>query len=174
MDEEIQAVIQRLLDQQEGRIRPEELLAEAKKDKGSALYRHFEEHGAFDSKRAKEIVGLQIARGLIQRFKVVYHEPEEHKVDPETFRKIITRGSLTRDPAAPAGEQGYVSIERLRSEPENARAAIIREFRTAAHYLNKARTFAKLLDLEAEVEEIHGQVIGFANRVESEAPAQQQ
>lgn len=125
-----------------GRITPEGVYDWAKKNQESALYRALDEHHCWDNKQAAYLYGINVVRGLIRSVRYV-----EHEVKTEVIRVPY----YVRDPEKDPNEQGYVSIQKLRTEEDNAREVILREFRYADAALKRALAVASVLGLEEEV-----------------------
>src|ERR1700741_1494249 len=100
-----------------GVLRPSDVVADAKK-KDSPLHGFF----TWDTRKAAEERWLDQARDLIKS--VYFRVTEEHRTISGPF--------FVRAPDLPSDEQGYTSIDRLRSDPEKARSALIAEFSRVA------------------------------------------
>lgn len=141
--------------EKDGRLTPNAVV-EAAKDKASPLHEFFQ----WDNKKAAEAWRIEQARNLIARAKVVY--TVEHK--------SITAVAYVRDPSAPSGEQGYVSITRLRSDAQAAHEAVAAEFSRAASLLARAKEIAAVLSCKDEVSRIHGEVRDMRDKLNKRPP----
>lgn len=142
-----------------GRLTPDAVVADAK-DKNSPLHDCFE----WDVKKAAHQHWLDQARTLITSIRVV------QKVDTTTVRSVY----YVRDPAASDSEQGYVSVERLRSDKDMAREAIVAEFSRVADMLRRARELAVALDAADDVDTLLTSVVGLRDRLKSEPISKQE
>lgn len=127
------------LEQENGRLTPEDVVASAKK-KDSPLHSFFE----WDIKKAAYAHWLAQARELITTVMVVT------KTETTSIKSVY----YVRDPRCAGGEQGYISTDKLRTNEDLARDVLIAEFSRAGAALVRARTMAKVLSLEAEVENL--------------------
>jgi hypothetical protein len=104
---------------------------------------------------------------------------EEHRID--TARrlmaihvKVVSNGRIlhvplyTRDPEAAAGEQGMVRTMRLKSEPDNARDALVTEMVRVSNMLGRARDLARLLGREKDIVKIEAEVSSFLGSLDSD------
>lgn len=110
-----------------GRLTPEDVLAAAR-DKSSPLHDSFE----WDDDAAAHAYRLDQARGLIRRVRVFVTVAD----------KVLCVPRYTRDPAA-GQDQGYVSHEQLRSEPQTAQAMVAYEISRAYAHLQRAYDLAR-------------------------------
>ena len=122
-----------------GRLTPEVVVEFAKK-KGSPLHDFFE----WDIKKASYANWLAQARQLITSVMVVT------TVEKTTVKSVY----YVRDPRCEAKEQGYVSTDTLRTDVDMAREVLIAEFSRAGAALERARTMAKVLSMDGEVENL--------------------
>jgi hypothetical protein len=141
-----------------GRLTPSDVVRDAR-DPKSPLHSQFE----WDKTKAAQQYWLDQARKLITSVYV--------KVNTEHSRVSVP--FYIRDPAARSSEQGYVSVNRLRTQPEMAREAILAEFARVADILRRARELATVLGSPAEVESLLQGVVGLRQRY-AEAPLAQQ
>lgn len=128
-----------------GRLTPDAVV-EAAKRKDSPLHEFFE----WDVKKAANEYWTQQARDLITSVRVV--------IVTETRR--ISSVAYVRDPAAASDEQGYVSVSKLRADPDLARTAIVAEFARVASLLERARALAIVLEAEDRVQGLIDEVTG--------------
>lgn len=141
-----------------GRLTPSAVV-EAAKNPSSPMHGCFE----WDSEKAAYQYQLDQARELITSVHVVQHT-ETTKV-----RTVF----YVRDPSAASKDQGYVSVETLKSESEMARAAIVAEFSAVADRLRRAKHLAQALGAEDDVEELIETVLSVRGRFkEPKATAQ--
>lgn len=120
-------------------IRPEDVV-EAARDKKHPLHSRFD----WNDKIAGHKWRLQQARQLINSVRVVTH----------TADKVLVTPFYVRDPSSKSDEQGYLSIDALRTDKDVAREAIVNEFSMAASYLRRARDLAAALVVEEELERV--------------------
>lgn len=113
------------------------LIIEVAKNPGSILHEFFE----WDDKKAGHSHRLQQARNLITSVKVT--------IVSET--KMINAISYVRDPRLPSHQQGYVSIETLKTDKDLARESIALEFRQAYTHLHRAKLHAEALGMQDQV-----------------------
>lgn len=157
-EEQREAIRQRLAEIEAangGVLRPTDVVQDAR-DPTSPLHSQF----TWEKDKAAEAHWLDQARTLIKSIHV--------RVTTEHSRVSIAY--YTRDPNAKPSAQGYVGLNRLRSEPEMAREAIIAEFTRAADALRRAREMAVVLGSAAEVEMLLQGIVGMRKRY-AEAPA---
>lgn len=140
---------------QSGRLTADRVVSAAS-DPGSPLHDHFE----WDDEKAGHAYRLEQARRLIRSVQVVVTIED----------RAISTVHYVRDPLA-AEEQGYVSVDRLRSEPESARAMLRMEFARAIGCLKRAEDLADALGLKREVASVTKQAERVRRRVDVVAPA---
>lgn len=158
--EAVQKRLQEIEDAHGGRLTPADVVADAR-DLKSPLHRYF----TWDVRKAAERYWLDEARELITSLKVVV------RVERQQVSTIF----YVKDPSCERGQQGYISYDRLRTESDLAREAIVNEFARAADMLRRARQLAKALELHNEVDKLVTDVVGLAKRVEAGAtPSSQQ
>lgn len=136
--------VRRLAARNDGRVTPK-LVVDTARDKKSPLHPYFE----WDDRKAGEVYRLDQARTLI-RSVVITQEPE--------IVRDLRVPNFVRDPDQPPDKQGYISIARVRSDEDAARAVLLNEFGYAASALQRARNVAAALDLEGEVGDIISRV----------------
>src|SRR5437899_2675786 len=120
-----------------GRLTPDDVLADAQ-DPASPTHDCF----TWDDTKAGHAYRLEEARALITSVRVTFK-----------FEKtIVSSVAYVRDPSADVGEQGYVSISRLRSDSDAAREALVAEFSRVADMLRRARELAVALHATEDVE----------------------
>jgi len=113
------------------------LVLEAASNPNSILHEFFE----WDDEKAGHAHRLQQARNLITSVKVT--------IITET--KMINAVSYVRDPRLPSDEQGYVSIETLKTDKDLARESIALEFNRAYSHLQRAKIHAEALGMQDQV-----------------------
>lgn len=136
---EVREVLQAIADANDGHLSATAVVEVARHPQ-SPLHNLFE----WDNGVAGDSYRLQQARALIRGVKVII----------TTDKREIKSIAYVRDPEQPHNEQGYISVTRLRSEPEEARSAIIAEFARVAAALYRARSLAEALGLEDEVDSL--------------------
>lgn len=134
-----------------GRLTPNLVLEEAK-DPDSVLHPLFE----WDDTLAARQHRILQARQIITSVRVVI----------TTENKKISTVYYVRDPDAEPLEQGYVSIDRLRTDKDLARESIVMEFSRASSYLQRAKAHAQALNLNDEIEELIDNINEFKRRLD--------
>jgi hypothetical protein len=149
---EVTEALRELARLRNGEITPDEVVTIAK-DKASPLHAEFE----WDNRIAGHAYRLQQARALIGSVKleITAHE-YSFKAPPEFVRD--PRKNVT-------GEQGYISLPRVRSDTDMAREVLISEFSRAGAALARAKAIASVLDMGAEAERLHREVMDAHDRV---------
>ena len=132
---DINAEISRIYQENNG-ITPS-LLVEKAKSPDSILHHLFE----WDDQKAGHAYRLDQARQIITSVKI--------NIINET--KMISAVSYVRDPRVPGDQQGYVSIETLRTDKDLARDSIKLEFARAYSHLQKAKLHAEVLNMQNQV-----------------------
>ena len=120
-----------------GRLTPESVVAAAR-DPQSPLHDRFE----WDDTAAANAWRLVQARQLIRSV----------HVNVTVDDRVISTVHYVRDPMVEAEDQGYVSVDQLRSEPDNARAMLRYEVSRALACLQRAEDLAAVLGVQAEVQ----------------------
>ena len=138
-----------------GRITPEIVVADAK-DKDSPLHGQFN----WNVDEAAYQHWIDTARGVIRS---VYVELIE-----ET--RVLRVPAYLRDPSADSSEQGYVQTVRIRSERDNARAAVLYEFTRARAAMQRAKDIAEALAIDDAVEDIIVRIDTVRGSIQAEAP----
>jgi hypothetical protein len=139
---EIQA-LQALADRHDGRLTPE-MVVEAARDPAHPLHERF----TWDDAKAGHAHRLNEARHVIRNIRIeVRHNTA-----------LVKAPLFVRDPAVLSYEQGYVSIPRLMSDEERARAAVVAEFQRAAGCLQRAKAIAAALNLIGAIEGLETQL----------------
>ena len=132
---DINAEINRIYQEHNG-ITPS-LLVEEAKNPDSILHHLFE----WDDEKAGHAYRLDQARQIITSVKV--------NIVSET--KMISAVSYLRDPRVPGDQQGYVSIETLKTDKDLAKESIKLEFARAYSHLQKAKLHAEVLNMQNQV-----------------------
>ena len=70
------------------------------------------------------------------------------------------------------GEQGYVSVTKVRTDADMAREVLVAEFGRVADMLRRARELAAALEAQSEVEALLQGVVGLRQRFMDQPPAQ--
>jgi hypothetical protein len=119
-------------------------------------------HGDFiwDNRKAAHEYRLHTARTIISSVRILV----------ENTDKTITSVAYVRDPAA-AKHEGYVSVRQLRTERENAEAALLAEMGQVQARLERARELAGALDLEDQVTDLIEGVSSFSSRIRKGMPS---
>lgn len=135
-----------------GRLTPSDVIADAEHE-DSPLHKYFQ----WDDALAAFQYRLEQARFLIRSVRISY----EH--EGTTLETV----AFIRDPRAEAeGEQGYISVLSIKSDKQNAREAVIREFGRAKSALARAREIAVVLGLESEIESLVSGIGSLIERIE--------
>jgi len=122
-----------------GRLTPNLVLEEAK-DPDSVLHGLFEWDDTFAAHQHR----LFQARQIITSVRVVI----------TTENKKISTVYYVRDPEADPTEQGYTSIDRLKTDKDLARESMVMEFSRATAYLQRAKNHAHALGLDEDIESL--------------------
>ena len=120
-----------------GKLTPDFVVEEAK-NPDSVLHDLFE----WDDGIAGHQHRISQARQIITSVRVVI----------TTENKKVSTVYYVRDPEAEPDEQGYVSIDKLKTNKDLARESIVLEFSRATSYLQRAKNHAEALGLEDEIE----------------------
>lgn len=132
---EIAARVIKDLEQRFGVVRPSTLVREAAKPT-HPLHDQFE----WDDKKAGHQYRINQARQLIASVKVVM-----------TFSHMKIDGrAYYRDPSLSSGEQGYVSVVKLRTEKERAEQSLRMAMDRVKVSVNSARELAHSLDMMSQ------------------------
>jgi hypothetical protein len=140
---ELNAEIERLYKMHNG-ITPN-LIVEVAKNPNSILHGYFE----WDDRKAGHSFRLQQARHLITSV----------KVNIITDTKMISAVSYVRDPRLPSDQQGYVSIETLKTDKDLAKESIQLEFMRAYTHLQRAKNHAEILGMQDQVSSLLNRLI---------------
>lgn len=154
----VQARLAELATSNGGRLTPQMVVEDAKRA-ASPLHDHFE----WDVKKAAYAHWIEQARTLITSV----------RVEVKTDATVVTAVAYVRDPQAGGQEAGYVAVEKLRTNRDLARDALVSEFGRVGDMLRRAREIAAALDAQGDVDEILERVVGLRQRF-MEAPARQQ
>lgn len=140
------------LERSDGRLLPDDVV-EAAKDPGSPLHSHF----TWDDSEAARLHRINEARALIRRVRV---EVTVHEVP-------LSAVAYVRDPEADAHQAGYRNIMSVRSEEDQARAAVVDEMKRVAAAVRRAKSVAAVLGMADDV----GQIETLAQSVTDRAVA---
>jgi hypothetical protein len=141
-----------------GRLTPDMVVKDAKR-KDSPLHACF----TWDVKAAAAAYWVQQARDLITSVRVVV----------KTETTSVSSVYYVRDPAARSDQQGYVSVQTLRTDVELAREALVGEFSRVADMLRRAREIAVVLDAQQDIETLLQGVVGLRQRFIDQQPVAQ-
>lgn len=134
-----------------GRLTPNVVLEEAK-DRDSVLHSLFE----WDDTLAAHQHRIYQARQIITSVRVVI----------TTENRKISTVYYVRDPEAEPTEQGYVSIDRLKTDKDLAKESIVMEFSRASSYLQRAKAHAQALNMNDEIDALIENINEFKRRLE--------
>lgn len=135
-----------------GSLTPDLVVKDAE-DSSSPLHELFE----WDDGVAGHKYRIEQARHVITSVRVVI----------TTEHKAVSTVYYVRDPEAESTEQGYVSIDKLKSDSDLARESIVMEFSRAASYLQRARIHAEALGMAQEVDALIADVQKFKEEVKA-------
>ena len=113
-------------------------------------------------KKAAAAHWIEQARDLITSIRIVV----------KTEHTNVSAVYYVRDPAAKSGEQGYVSVTKVRTDADMAREVLVAEFGRVADMLRRARELAAALEAQSEVEALLQGVVGLRQRFMDQPPAQ--
>ncbi len=134
-----------------GRLTPDAVIDDAKQ-KDSPLHDQFE----WDKSKAAYAHWQDQARALITSVRVT--------VTTET--SIVKSVYYVRDPSAASKDQGYVSVDKLRTDQDMAREALVSEFSRVADLLRRARELAIVLEMQDDVSKLIDGTLGLRQRVQ--------
>lgn len=152
--EKKEAIRQRLAEieaRNRGRLTPDAVIHDAK-DKDSPLHDQFE----WDKTKAAYAHWQDQARALITSVRVII------TTETSTIKSIY----YVRDPSAASKDQGYVSVDKLRTDQDMARDALVAEFSRVADLLRRARELATVLEMQDEVTKLIDGTVGLRQRVQ--------
>lgn len=139
-----------------GRLTPDQVV-EAASDPASPLHDQFE----WDDSVAAVEYRRDQARTLIRSVNV--------KI--EVGGVILRAPQYVRDPAAERA-QGYATLQRLKSDEDVAREAVVAEFVRASAALSRARAIAAALGLSDQINVLHEQVSAFTAKLKEDVSAE--
>ena len=142
-----------------GRLTPSMVVAEAENPE-CPIHDYFE----WDDAKAGHAYRIEQARILIRRIKI-----EVETIDSEDMAVKVQVSNYVRDPVRKWNEEGYVSLEQIRREPENAKLMVIGEFVRAEANLKRAKDLAKVLGEEPRVSKAYRTVKKTREYIESTA-----
>lgn len=134
-----------------GRITPDLVVADAE-NPDSILHNLFEWNDGI----AAHYHRLAQARQIITSVRVVI----------TTENKKISTVYYVRDPDAAPLEQGYVSIDILKTDKDLAKESIVMEFSRASSYLQRAKAHAHALNMGDDIELLIENIKQFKKRLE--------
>ena len=137
--QEIEDALGAIAKRHQGRLTPD-LVVAAARDKTSPLHAHF----TWDIRKAAKERWLDQARALIKLVRVEITTTEHSYHIPKYIR----------DPEMPSDKQGYVSFERLQTDDELARQAVINEFARAGAALKRAQDIAHALAIKPAIDDL--------------------
>lgn len=140
-----------------GRLTPRDVLEDARQLE-SPLHALFE----WDVDAAAERHWLDRSRTIIRLARVVIH----------TQTMSITAPRYIRDPDLPSRVPGYVAVDVLREEPDNARRALLTEFARIAALLQRARSLAAAVNQVETLDALLEQVVGLQTLLSAETTAE--
>ena len=105
---------------------------------------------------------LDTARRLIKSVEV------RLTISNHTVRSV----AYVKDPSLPGNVQGYRSVARVRTDPDDARAATVAEIARAAQHLRRARDLATALGSASEVETVLSDLSAMQARIQEPTAGQ--
>lgn len=154
--DEVRARINELAARKGGRIRPDDVVEDAK-DTDSPLHQCFN----WDVDKAAFAHWMDRARELIRAVRVNF----------TTDTTVVNSVAYVRDPSLAEDEQGYISVATLRTDEDLAREAAVYEFSRAAGALRRAREVATVLGLQVEVDKLITRVERVKAKAEKPRPS---
>lgn len=151
----ISDIIKDLAAKNGGHITPAEIVEHAKK-KNSPLHDQFD----WNDKSAAYKNRLDTARELIRVCRIEFHD---------STTTISSCAAFVRDPELDSKQQGYVSIEKLKSNKDLAREALVAKFSRIATELRNAHELSTALGINDEVEEIEKRITGISEFIQEPA-----
>ena len=151
------AEILRSLERDNGRLLPDDVVTAAT-DPESPLHSHF----TWDDTEAAKRFRLSQARALIRTVKL---EITVHDVPLNVVGYV-------RDPEMDSKHSGYRNVLALRSEEDNARAAIVDEMKRVANAVRRAKTIAAVLGFIEEVNQIDELARSITDRASAQPAAE--
>jgi hypothetical protein len=145
----VAAAIRALADRSGGLITPDIVVAAARHP-DSPLHSEFE----WDDTAAAEKYRLDQARALIRSVKV--------NITTEKFDIVVPQ--YVRNPEA-SPQQGYTSIDRIKTEGDRAREIVAAEFRRAASALRRAKALGAALEIEDEINVVAQSITDLESRL---------
>lgn len=151
-----QKVIDKLRElENDGRLLPSNVVEEAR-DENSPLHEFFE----WEDTIAAEKYRLSQARTLIRSVKI--------SVTVHTIPLTVV--SYVRDPELQTKDAGYRNVLSLRSEEDNARAAIVEEMKRVSNAVRRAKSIAAVLGFVDEIERIEALASAVSERATAASP----
>ena len=144
------AALAELEKENDGRLAPEDVV-DAAEPEDHPLHCHFE----WDDGKAGRAYRIDQARRLIASITVTV----------TTSTTTLVAPYYVRDPSAGNREQGYRSVQSLRSDEDMARAAVLSEFDRVRDALVRAQSVAAALDMYNEISALIDQVVGLRQRL---------
>lgn len=124
------------LHKKHGTLTPELVVEDAKRI-DSPLHDLFE----WDTQKAATQHWHDVARQLIRNVRVVINNED----------RIIKAPYFVRDPSLPGDQQGYTTVDKLRTAPDMARDAVADECSRAAAAFRRAQQVAAAVGVESDV-----------------------
>jgi len=154
-------VILQALERQHGHVTPEAVVQEARAP-DHAWHHRFTWDDAVAAHRHRIDQARTLIRGVRYEIRIE--------------NKVLSSVAYVHDPDAADDEQRYVSVARIATDEDRARATLIAEFARVASLLRRARDLADVLGMSDKISEMVDQIEGFtlALRVESPVPEARQ
>lgn len=138
------------LHRQHGTLTPELVVEDAKKP-NSPLHEMFE----WDTDKAATAHWHDVARQLIRNVRVTVVNEE----------RVLKAPFFVRDPSLPHDQQGYTTVEKLRTDSDLARDAVAEECSRAAAAFRRAQEVATAVGVEADVQQLLQDTLSLGQRI---------
>lgn len=142
------------LHKQHGTLTPE-LVVEDAKQVTSPLHELFD----WDKERAATAHWHDVARQLIRNVRVVIVNEG----------RVLKAPYFVRDPALDSTQQGYTTVEKLRTAPDLARDAVADECSRAAAAFRRAQEVAAAVGVESDIHALLTETLALGERVKTSA-----
>lgn len=142
------------LHKKHGTLTPEIVVEDAKQP-ASPLHELFD----WDKERAATAHWHDVARQLIRNVRVVIVNEG----------RVLKAPFFVRDPSLDNKQQGYTTVDRLRTAPELAREAVADECSRAAAAFRRAQEVATAVGVESDVHALLSQTLALSERVKTSA-----
>lgn len=138
------------LHRQHGTLTPE-LVVEDAKQPSSPLHELFE----WNTEKAAQAHWHDVARQLIRNVRVTVVNED----------RVLKAPYFVRDPSLPHAQQGYTTVERLRTDADMARDAVADECSRAAAAFRRAQEVAVAVGVDDDIEQLLQDTLALGQRV---------